>query len=138
MRCSKCGSDSPAGKKFCGDCGAPLANKCPKCGAENPPSKSFCHDCGTALAHRTVLLMRDSGATEQAEACFRTALRLAQVQEARWWELRIAASRARLLRDTRRRDEARSMLAEIYNWFTEGFDLPDLQEAKALVDELSE
>src|SRR5215831_15882136 len=50
MRCSKCESDNPAGKKFCGDCGAPLANHCPKCGVENPPSKRFCGDCGTALA----------------------------------------------------------------------------------------
>jgi hypothetical protein len=49
MRCSKCGSDSPAGKKFCGDCGAPLANSCPNCGAENPPSKPFCGDCGSSL-----------------------------------------------------------------------------------------
>src|SRR5215472_11025050 len=53
MRCSKCGSDSPAGKKFCGDCGAPLTNSCPKCGAENPPSKRFCGDCGTALMGNT-------------------------------------------------------------------------------------
>jgi class 3 adenylate cyclase len=50
MRCSKCGSDNPAGKRFCGDCGAPLANNCPNCGAENPPSKRFCGDCGAALA----------------------------------------------------------------------------------------
>jgi class 3 adenylate cyclase len=53
MRCSKCGSDSPTGKKFCGDCGAPLAKNCPKCGAENPPSKRFCGDCGTALVPRS-------------------------------------------------------------------------------------
>src|SRR5215469_9818021 len=50
MRCAKCGGDNPAGKKFCGDCGAPLTNRCPKCGAENPPGKRFCGDCGTALA----------------------------------------------------------------------------------------
>ncbi len=50
MRCSKCGVDNPADKKFCGDCGAPLTNRCPKCGAENPPGKRFCGDCGTALA----------------------------------------------------------------------------------------
>jgi hypothetical protein len=50
MRCSNCSSENPAAKKFCGDCGAPLANLCPKCGAENPPSKRFCGDCGTALA----------------------------------------------------------------------------------------
>ena len=53
MRCSKCGSDSPANKTFCGDCGAPLTNRCPKCGAENPPSKRFCGDCGAALAHHS-------------------------------------------------------------------------------------
>jgi predicted ATPase len=54
------------------------------------------------------------------------------------WELRTTMSLARLLRDTGRRDEARTMLAEIYNWFTEGFDTLDLKEAKALLDELSE
>src|SRR6516165_9164990 len=52
MRCSKCGSDNPAGKKFCGDCGAPLTNRCPNCGAENPPGKRFCGDCGTSLGPR--------------------------------------------------------------------------------------
>ena len=52
-------------------------------------------------------------------------------------ELRATTSLARLLRDTGRRDEARAMLAEIYNWFTEGFDTADLKEAKALLDEIS-
>jgi predicted ATPase len=46
-------------------------------------------------------------------------------------------SLARLLRDANRRDEARTMLANIYNWFTEGFDTADLKDAKALLDELS-
>jgi class 3 adenylate cyclase len=50
MRCSKCGSDNPADKKFCGDCGMPLANRCPRCGADNPPAKGFCGDCGAALS----------------------------------------------------------------------------------------
>jgi predicted ATPase/class 3 adenylate cyclase len=49
MRCAKCGSANPVGKKFCGDCGAPLANRCAQCGADNPPGKSFCGDCGAAL-----------------------------------------------------------------------------------------
>ena len=53
-------------------------------------------------------------------------------------ELRATSSLARLLRDTDRRDEARAMLAEIYNWFTEGFDTADLKDAKALLDELKE
>jgi class 3 adenylate cyclase/tetratricopeptide (TPR) repeat protein len=52
MRCSKCGANNPTGKKFCGDCGAPLTNLCPKCGAENPPGQRFCGDCGTALLSR--------------------------------------------------------------------------------------
>jgi len=50
MRCLKCGSDNPAGKGFCGDCGAALTSHCPKCGAVNPPGKHFCGDCGTALS----------------------------------------------------------------------------------------
>jgi len=73
---------------------------------------------------------------ESAEAAFRAAIEVARGQEARWWELRATASLARLLRDTNRRDEARAMLAEIYNWFTEGFDTADLKDAKALIEEL--
>jgi hypothetical protein len=47
--CSKCGTENPADKKFCGDCGAPLGNPCSKCGVDNPLGKRFCGDCGTAL-----------------------------------------------------------------------------------------
>src|SRR3984893_13595750 len=49
MRGSNCNAENPAGKKFCGDCGAALANLCPKCGADNPAGKRFCGECGTAL-----------------------------------------------------------------------------------------
>src|SRR5215472_12420204 len=49
MRCSKCGSENPVGKKFCGDCATPLANLCPKCGANNPAGKRFCGDCAAPL-----------------------------------------------------------------------------------------
>jgi predicted ATPase len=83
-----------------------------------------------------VLLMHDESAPVKAESCFRAALEVARAQEAKWWELRSSVSLARLLRDTNRRDEARAVLREIYNWFTEGFDLPDLKDAKALLDEL--
>jgi predicted ATPase len=55
---------------------------------------------------------------------------------AKAWELRTAMSWARLLESQGRSDEGRPMLAEIYNWFTEGFDTPDLKEAKALLDQL--
>lgn len=56
---------------------------------------------------------------------------------AKSWELRATTSLARLLFDTNRRAEARTILAEIYNWFTEGFDTLDLKDAKALLAELS-
>src|SRR6266852_472488 len=49
MRCTKCGAENPAGKRFCGDCGAALVNRCARCSAENPPEKRFCGDCGSAL-----------------------------------------------------------------------------------------
>jgi predicted ATPase len=58
-------------------------------------------------------------------------------QEAKLWELRAAASLARLRRDQGRPVEARDLLAPVYGWFTEGFDTPDLKDAKALLDELA-
>ena len=81
-------------------------------------------------------LMRQFSAYSEAEACFRKAIELAQGESAKWWELRATVSLCRLLRDTNRVDEAHVMLAEIYNWFTEGFDTADLKDAKALLDEL--
>ena len=84
-----------------------------------------------------VLLMRDGGATDEAERCFRGALEVAHAQEAKWWELRATTSLARLLAKQGQGNEARAMLAEIYNWFTEGFDTADLKVAKILLDELS-
>jgi hypothetical protein len=76
-------------------------------------------------------------AEDEAETCFRQALDIARAQEARWWELRTTVSLARLLRDIGRRDEARRILADIYGWFTEGFDTADLKDAKVLLEELS-
>src|SRR5258708_31950305 len=49
MRCPRCGADSPAGMKFCGQCGATLAIACPSCGAGNPPGHKFCGHCGAPL-----------------------------------------------------------------------------------------
>jgi hypothetical protein len=53
MRCSNCKVENPVGKKFCSDCGAPLANLCPECGADNPAGKRFCGECGATLAAPT-------------------------------------------------------------------------------------
>jgi class 3 adenylate cyclase/tetratricopeptide (TPR) repeat protein len=78
-----------------------------------------------------------TGQPELAEADFRESIALAQRMSAKAWELRATMSLARLLAGSGRRDEARTMLAAIYGWFTEGFDTSDLKEAKALLDELS-
>jgi predicted ATPase len=74
---------------------------------------------------------------EEAEKCFRQAIEIARRQEARSWELRATTSFARLLAEQGRRNEVRAMLADIYGWFTEGFDTADLKDAKALLDELN-
>ncbi len=77
------------------------------------------------------------GRTELAEADFSEAIARAQKMGAKVWELSATMSLARLIARQGRRDEARTMLAEIYGWFTEGFGTADLKEAKALLDELS-
>jgi predicted ATPase len=86
--------------------------------------------------HKGQLLLRQ-GHTEAAEELYRRALSIAEEQEAKLWELRAAASLARLRRDQGRRAEARALLAPVYSWFTEGFDTPDLKDAKALLDQLA-
>jgi predicted ATPase len=74
---------------------------------------------------------------KEAEESLLQAIRVAQSREARSWELRATVSLCRLWQKTGKREEARAALAEIYNWFTEGFDTVDLKEARALLEELS-
>jgi predicted ATPase len=81
-------------------------------------------------------LLQRQGRPEAAEELYRKALSIAREQEAKLWELRAASNLARLRRDQGRHGEARALLAPVYGWFTEGFDTPDLKEAKALLDEL--
>ena len=82
------------------------------------------------------LLLRQ-GYFEAAEELYRKALSIAREQEAKLWELRAAMGLARLVRDQGRSAEARDLLGPVYGWFTEGFDTPDLKEAKALLEELT-
>ena len=74
---------------------------------------------------------------EEAQESVEHAIEIARQQDAKSLELRATMSLAQLLRETDRRDEARAMLADIYNWFTEGFDTADLKDAKVLLDELN-
>jgi predicted ATPase len=96
--------------------------------------------CSPLLHHvkGELLLAQNPSDVAEAELCFRTAIEIARRQSARWPELGATTNLARLLAKQGRRDEARTMLAEIYGWFTEGFDTADLKDAKALLDELNE
>jgi predicted ATPase len=84
-----------------------------------------------------IALMSPQADTPKAEAHFERALAVARQQQAKSWELRAAMSMAQLWRDQGKREEARELLAPVYGWFTEGFDTPVLQDAKALLDELA-
>jgi predicted ATPase len=75
---------------------------------------------------------------ERSEACFRRAIGVARAQQAKSWELRAALSLAHLWQRQGKLDQARDLLAPIYGWFTEGFELPDLTAARSLLAELAE
>jgi predicted ATPase len=94
------------------------------------------HEAELCRLKGELLLKEDESNHAKAQACFERAIEIARRQSAKSWELRATISLARLLVPLGRRDEARTMLAEIYDWFTEGFDTCDLQEAKQLLNEL--
>jgi predicted ATPase len=91
-----------------------------------------------AELHRIAgMALTAQGKSVEGENSFRRAIEIARTQSARMWELCATTSLAPLLAQQKKRDEARTMLGEIYGWFTEGFDTADLKDAKALLDELS-
>jgi predicted ATPase len=88
---------------------------------------------------RGELLLAVSGGNEaEAETCFQQAIDVARRQSVRYFELRAATSLSRLWQKQGKSEDARTLLAEIYGWFTEGFGTRDLKEAKAVLDELSQ
>ena len=88
----------------------------------------------TSSVHHSSFIVHHSA---EAEECYQQALHIARHQEAKSLELRATVSLARLWQHQGKKQDAHTMLAEIYNWFTEGFDTVDLKEAKTLLDELS-
>jgi predicted ATPase len=93
-----------------------------------------------AELHRSkgeLLLMQQGQKLGEAEECFRQALDIAHRQQAKSFELRASMSLSRLLQQQGKQEEAPQLLAEIYGWFTEGFDTVDLKEAKVLLEELA-
>jgi tetratricopeptide (TPR) repeat protein len=83
-----------------------------------------------------LLLLNEFRPEVEITQAFTRAIEIARGQRGKLLELRAISSLSRLLRNTGRFDQARPMLADIYNWFTEGFDTADLKDAKALLDEL--
>jgi len=104
--------------------------------ASEASKESWCDADIHRLAGDIVLLSGDPDASK-AEAYFERALAIARQQHAKSFELRAAMSLARLWRDQGRRTEAHDLLAPVYGWFTEGFGMLDLMEAKALLAELA-
>ncbi len=142
MRCQNCSAENPEGAKFCTQCATPQRRLCPKCGSENPPAARFCAQCATSLTGDQVAQPAKAAAGPIPS------------------EIRVTPenSDASLVIDGERKtvtalfadikgsmelmedidpEEARAMLAEIYNWFTEGFNTADLKDAKALLDTLN-
>ena len=94
-----------------------------------------------AEVHRlrgSLLEKHDPPREAEAEQAFLRAIEVARAQEARWWELRASVSLGRLWQRQGRLDEARALVANVYNWFTEGFETVDLKEARALLEELED
>ena len=100
-------------------------------------TKETMHEADVHRIAGEIALLSPEPDAAKAEAYFERALVVARQQQAKSWELRAAMSMARLWRDQGKRDEARTLLAPVYGWFTEGFDTLDLKEAKALLDELA-
>jgi predicted ATPase len=94
-----------------------------------------CLRCWTRRTRRRCRSKRCQQDAQAAEELYRKALSIAEEQGAKLWELRAAASLARLRRDQCHHIEALDLLARVYGCFTEGFDTADLKEAKALIDE---
>jgi len=89
-----------------------------------------------ALTLQSQVSVQKSKAETEAETCFQKSIEIAKHQQAKSWELRAATSLARLWREQGKKQEARTLLAPVYNWFGEGFDTRDLKDAKALLEGL--
>ena len=83
------------------------------------------------------LLLMENKAEGEAEECFHQAIKIARQQQAKSWELRAVKSLSQLWWKQGKQEEARRLLVETYNWFTEGFETSDLKEARALIKEWS-
>src|SRR5215469_10185231 len=98
--------------------------------------RELTHEANLLRLRGEILLLEKPRSEMAAEECLEAAIARSRACDSKSSELRATICLARVLRDTNRHDEARSMLADIYGWFTEGFDTADLKDAKVLLDEL--
>jgi double zinc ribbon protein/adenylate/guanylate cyclase family protein len=138
MRCPSCDQDNPSDASFCEECEAKLELICPACKASVSPGGRFCKRCGTAIGppdaaaattvsstKSQIIVAADGSASEAIDGERKTVTALfADIKGS-----------TELMEDLDP-EEARAMLADIYGWFTEGFDAADLKDARALLDEL--
>ena len=108
---------------------------CQKCVVDT--TGEHCYEPEIYRLKGALLLQQSADNHGEAQVCFHHALDVARSQQAKSLELRAATSLSRLWQQQGKRNEARLLLSEVYTWFTEGFDTADVQEAKALLEELS-
>ena len=137
MRCPKCGVEAAPGKRFYADCGAPLAIRCPKCGVEAQVGKPFCADCGARLEAASLAPAGKVAPPANGVRVVAEAMEIPEGERKTVTALFADIKGSTELMEDLDPEEARAMLAEIYNWFTEGFDTADLKDAKALLDDMS-
>jgi predicted ATPase len=99
-------------------------------------TKQHAHDSDLQRLRGEILLEQKDGREPETEECFQRALEEARRNQAKSAELRAAVSLSRLLQQQGRGQEGRVLLADVFEWFGEGFDTADLREAKALLQEL--
>ena len=104
--------------------------------AEMDKTGAHLFEAGLSVIKGRLLFLLSAENHAEAAACFQKAIDIARRQQAKSWELRAVMSLARLWQQQGKKKQAHKILAEIYNWFTEGFDTKDLQEAKALLEKL--
>ncbi len=135
MRCPSCNHDNSVDASFCDAFGAKLESICATCGTSNQPGARFCKKCGARTATES------APATPAAASTIPKVRVTAEASSLEGERKTVTALFADIKGSTELEqdldpEEARAMLSEIYNWFTEGFDTPDLKDAKALLDEV--
>jgi len=150
MQCSPCQTENKPGRKFCSACGQAFPLTCSQCGL--PTTQTIGSVVGAvcpspfkpsrlSVFSRQFSVVRPQHLTPstqtEAEACFLKAIEISRKQQAKSLKLRASVSLARLWQSQGKLTEAHQMFLEVYNRFTERLDTKDLQEAKALIEELS-